>query len=170
MYLPSRHFIGYALPAVYRVTEDVEHASERILADRNADTVSARRNRHTADKVLTFREHNASDGIAADMLCDLHYSGLTVDLDRQSLLYVRDTAGLKLAVYNRSRDLNDPSRIHQLSPITTAPACGSFLSCEKCSCRYCPKSECRVPSGGNTAIMPDAISRDCGNKTQTLIS
>lgn len=37
------------------------------------------------------------------MLCDLHYSGLTVDLDRQSLLYVRDAAGLKLAVYNRSR-------------------------------------------------------------------
>ncbi len=131
---------------VYRVAENVEHTSERILADRNADTVSARRTGIPRTR-SSLSESIMHRTVLPPICCATSITRVLpwTSTDRASF-YVRDAAGLKLAVYNRSRDLNDPSRIHQLSPISTAPACGSFLSCEKCSCRHCPKSEIRMPS------------------------
>ena len=65
--------------AVDRLAEQVEHAAERLLADRHRDRAAGVDDLHAADHAVGRAEGDAADAAAAEVL--LHFAG-ELDVDR----------------------------------------------------------------------------------------
>ena len=99
--------------AIDRVAEQVEHAAECLLADRNAHGVPGIGHRHAADQPFGRAQGHAADPIAAEVLLDLagqvDLHALDVAHDLQGIINVRQVSFPELGIEGRADHLGNSS-------------------------------------------------------------
>ena len=99
--------------AVDRVAEQIEDASQRLLADRHAHRAAGVDDGHAPDQAVGRAQRHAPDAIAAQMLLDLagqaDVHALVLGRDRQGVVDVGEVALVELGVERRADHLGDSS-------------------------------------------------------------
>ena len=126
--------------AVDRVAEDVEHATERRLADRHRDRRAGVTDVDAAGETVRGRHRDGADPVVAEVLLDLadeRLQALALDLD--GVVDARQLAGRELDVHDGSGDLDDSAESRPMW---------------RWSCRLVPPASLQR----QRAFAPDAIS------------
>ncbi len=96
---------------VHRLTDDIENAPERGLADRNGDRLARIHDLHAAHDAVGGAHGDGADLVAADVLLDFRDQLSGIDLHRDRVVELGELLGLELDVEHWSNDLDDLSHV-----------------------------------------------------------
>ena len=93
------------------LSQYVEQSAQCLITYRHLNSFSGSNDIHILAKSFTGTQHDAANGIVANMLCHFHDQTLAFTVYFQGILDKRKIIVLELYVYNRSHDLDDLTMI-----------------------------------------------------------
>ena len=93
------------------LSQYVEQSTQCLITYRHLNSFSGSNDIHILAKSFTGTQHDAANGIVANMLCHFHDQTLAFTVYFQGILDKGKIIVLELYVYNRSHDLDDLTMI-----------------------------------------------------------